>query len=242
MLGVLDGDERQLVLADIPGLIEGASAGAGLGHEFLAHIERTQLLVHVLDSHPVDGSNPETNHEAVELELTQHNPRLAELPRILALSKGDLVDEETRERLRRHWAKRLGPQTPVVVTSAATGLGLPQLTGELLRLVPGAVEEEEPAATAVADGDQELTEYRVFRPGGSRGYEVSRTGDHTFDVTGAGVERLMARFDLDNEEALAYLEGRLKAIGVIDALEAQGFEPGDDVVIGGVAFELDPGN
>ena len=85
----------------------------------------------MLDSHPVDGSNPETNHEAVELELTQHNPRLAELPRILALSKGDLVDEETRERLRRHWRKRIGPQTPIVVTSAATGLGLPQLTGEL---------------------------------------------------------------------------------------------------------------
>ena len=83
------------MIADIPGLIEGASGGAGLGHEFLAHVERTRLLVHVLDLNPLDGSDPVANHATVEHELASHDPRLAALPRILALSKADLVDAET---------------------------------------------------------------------------------------------------------------------------------------------------
>ncbi len=98
VLGTLEGDDRQLVLADIPGLIEGASAGAGLGHEFLAHVERTRLLVHVLDLNPLDGSDPVENHATVERELAEHDPRLAALPRVLALSKADLVDAATGER------------------------------------------------------------------------------------------------------------------------------------------------
>src|ERR1700743_530139 len=95
VLGTLQAHDRQLVIADIPGLIEGASDGAGLGHEFLAHVERTRLLVHVLDLAPLDGSDPVTNFENVEAELASHDPRLAALPRILALSKADLVDAGT---------------------------------------------------------------------------------------------------------------------------------------------------
>src|SRR3954465_3359158 len=91
VLGVLDGEERQLVVADIPGLIEGASGGAGLGHEFLAHVERTRLLVHVLELAPLDGSEPEANWRTIEAELRAHDERLARLPRVLALSKADLV-------------------------------------------------------------------------------------------------------------------------------------------------------
>src|SRR5437764_1364099 len=102
-LGTLQTDTRQLVLADIPGLIEGASAGAGLGHEFLAHVERTRLLVHVLDLNPLDGSDPVTNHATVEHELAEHDARLAALPRILALSKADLVDAGTAARTREQW-------------------------------------------------------------------------------------------------------------------------------------------
>src|SRR5918992_3596712 len=94
VLGTLDTDERQLVLADVPGLIEGASEGAGLGHEFLAHVERTRLLVHVLDLAPLDGSDPLENHAVIERELAEHDARLAELPRILALSQADLVPED----------------------------------------------------------------------------------------------------------------------------------------------------
>ncbi len=90
VLGTLERDERQLVLADIPGLIEGASDGAGLGHEFLAHVERCRLLVHVLDLQPLDGSDPVDNYATVERELREHGHGLAELPRLLCLSKSDL--------------------------------------------------------------------------------------------------------------------------------------------------------
>ena len=154
-------------MADIPGLIEGASDGAGLGHEFLAHIERTRLLVHVLDLSPLDDSDPQANYELVERELAQHDPRLAALPRILALSKADLVDEETRERAAREWAER---GLPVVVTSAATGLGLTELSRLLLRSVP----DEVPAVETPAETPR-LARAQVFRPGGP-GYEVRRPG------------------------------------------------------------------
>src|SRR4051794_41085784 len=94
VLGTVARDERQLILADIPGLIEGAAGGAGLGHEFLAHVERTRLLVHVLDLAPLDGSDPEENYATIEAELGDYDARLAALPRVLALSKADLVPED----------------------------------------------------------------------------------------------------------------------------------------------------
>src|SRR5439155_19593699 len=102
-LGTLEAADRQLVIAHIPGLIDGASAGAGLGHDFLAHVERTRLLVHVLDLAPLDGSDPVENHGTVERELALHDPRLASLPRVLALSKADLVEPETAKAAAEAW-------------------------------------------------------------------------------------------------------------------------------------------
>ncbi len=241
-LGTLQTDDRQLVIADIPGLIEGASAGAGLGHDFLAHIERTRLLVHVLDLAPLDGSDPVANHAKVERELELHNPRLSVLPRVLALSKADLVDEAAREAAHADWAARLGPDIPVVVTSSATGLGLPELAGELTRLVPAeAADAGIDVASGPSDGDGVLAQHRVFRPAADRAYQVVKVTDGAYRVTGKGIERLVARYDLDNDDALAYLERRLRGIGVIRALEAEGFAAGDEVEIAGIAFDLDPG-
>jgi GTPase len=230
------------VIADIPGLIEGASGGAGLGHEFLAHVERTRLLVHVLDLAPLDGSDPVANHELVEAELALHDPRLAALPRVLALSKADLVDAEAGAAARRAWSERLGANVPVILTSSATRQGLDELTTTLLRRVPvrEVVEEAEDWAPAGGADPRELAEHRVFRPAAPRAFTVERTGDSSFRVTGEGVERLLARYDLDNEDALGHLERRLRGIGVIRALEASGFTAGDEVEIAGVAFDLDP--
>jgi GTPase len=230
ILGTLERDDRQLVLADIPGLIEGASAGAGLGHEFLAHVERCRLLIHVLDLAPIDGSDPEANHATVEAELREHGHGLAALPRILCLSKADLLPASEVETSVRDWEARLG--VPVVATSAATGEGLGRLRDAIFQGVPA--EEAAPAAETPAT-------HRVYRPGGADSFRVERTGPGAFRVEGSGVERLIARHDVDNEEALRYVEERLRAIGVIRALESAGFEPGDDVEIGGVLFELDPG-
>lgn len=240
VLGTLQGEDRQLVVADIPGLIEGASAGAGLGHEFLAHVERTRLLVHVLDLYPLDGSDPAANHATVEHELELHDPRLAALPRVLALSKADLVDAGAAAAARELWVSRLGAAVPVIVTSSATRAGLPELSGELLRSV-GILEPTGAMANAIEPpAAAELAEHRVFRPAAGRSFAVLRTGEHSFSVTGTGVQRLMARYDLDNEEALAHLERRLRSIGVMRSLEAEGFEDGDEVQIAGVDFELHP--
>ncbi|HEV2820583.1 MAG TPA: GTPase ObgE [Solirubrobacteraceae bacterium] len=236
VLGTLDGEERQVVVADIPGLIEGASAGAGLGHEFLAHVERTALLVHVLDLAPLDGSDPQANHATIEVELAAHDPRLAGLPRILALSKADLVTPEEAARTAREWDARLGEDVPVLVTSAATGEGLVELAAELLRRVP----LREPVALGRAPADAPA-EHRVFRPAARRGFAVEAAGEGAWRVSGEAVERLLARHDLDNEDALAHVEHRLGRMGVLRALEERGFAPGDDVEIAGVVFEFDPG-
>jgi GTP-binding protein len=238
VLGTLEADDRQLVIADIPGLIEGASAGSGLGHEFLAHIERTRVLVHVLDVRPLDESDPVANHATVERELELHDRRLAGLPRVLALSKVDLVNAETAAAEKQAWQTRLGPDVPVILTSSVTHAGLEELAKKLLELVP--VDDADGEPLPAAPEFQELAEHRTFRPAADRAYRIDRVGEHAFRVRGKGVERLVARYDLDNEDALAHLERRLRGIGVIDALEMHGFEPGDDVEIAGITFELDP--
>jgi GTPase len=191
----------------------------------------------VLDLAPLDGSDPRANHEVVERELALHEPRLARLPRVLALSKADLVPAEAVEEAVAAWRERLGAEIPVLATSAATGQGLQELAAELLRRVP----LEAPRPEADLADTAELAEHRVFRPGQRRGFRVERTGEGAYRVAGEPVERLIARHDLGNEDALAHVERRLQRMGVIRALEAAGFEPGDDVEIGGVVFELDPG-
>ena len=249
VLGVLEGEERQLVIADIPGLIEGASEGAGLGHDFLAHVERTRLLVHVLDIAPEltaeEDADPVVNHDTIERELEAHDERLARLPRVLVLSKADLVPAERIAEAVAQWSERLGPEVPVLATSSATGAGIAELSAELLHRVPALGSPESgsdgaPLRAQAAGEEVELAEHMVFRPSGPGGFTVEQVAPGAFTVTGKGIERLLARYDVDNEDAMAYLEGRLRKIGVMRALEAEGFQAGDDLEIAGIAFELDP--
>jgi GTPase len=269
VLGVLEGEDRQLVVADIPGLIEGASEGAGLGHDFLAHVERTRLLVHVLDIAPElsggEDADMAANHATIERELAAHDEALARLPRVLVLSKSDLVAGERAAEAVAEWRERLGGAVPVMPTSSATGAGMRELAAELLRRVPDLAAEAErgaepdragvsagagalvgeqlpgvaPVRTGGADGMQELAEHMVFRPAAGSGFRVERTGPRTFAVRGRGIERLLQRFDVENADAMAYLEGRLRTIGVLRALESEGFQAGDEIEIAGVTFELD---
>ena len=236
VLGTLTADDRQLVVADIPGLIEGASEGAGLGHEFLAHVERTRLLAHVVELQPLDGSDPVDNHAVIERELAEHDPQLATLPRLLVLSKVDLVPPDEVTAAVAEWQRRLGSEVPVLPTSSATGQGIDDLKKELLRLVPLG-----DAQAGEAAGEDDVAEYRVFRPAARTAYDVHRDPETgVFRVTGESVDRLIARHDLENEEALAHVEHRLRRMGILAALESKGFEAGDDVEIGGTVFELDP--
>ena len=234
-LGTIVLDDRQLVLADIPGLIEGAAEGAGLGHEFLAHLERCRLLVHLVEVEPAEG-DPVTNYETVRGELAGYGAGLDGLPEIVAPSKIDLIPEDQAESIVAEWRERHGDHVAAVLgISSATGAGLEALTQAIFVALP-----EEEASAAAGEGEFE-SEHRVYRPGEEEGFEVISEGDGRFRVTGRGIELLVARHDLENEEALDYLEGRLREIGVIAALQRAGFEPGDEVVVGNLEFELDPG-
>ena len=236
-LGTLENDEgRQLVLADIPGLIEGAGAGAGLGHEFLAHVERTQLLVHLVDVSPPDGSDPWETFQTVRGELKEYGAGLEERPYLVVLSKIDLMPPEVAPGLAAEWHRRLADKTPVLAVSSATGVGVDRLAGAIFAEVPAA------QTAAVPNGASEaIAEHATYRPGERDGYRVERAGDHVFRLEGPAVERLVGRHDLENSDALEFIEERLRTMGVVRELESKGFEPGDEIEIGEVAFALYPG-
>jgi GTP-binding protein len=238
VLGTIEGEDRQAVVADIPGLIEGAADGAGLGHEFLAHVERCAMLVHLVDLAPTEG-DPQANYEAVREELVAYGAGLEALPEIVLLSKRDLLPTEQVGEAVAEWRQRLGDHAlGILAVSSATGEGLDELRQSILAGLPDTVTAR-PERQEAGPAEFEA-EHRVYRPVGEGGYWVEREDDGGYRVLGRGVELLFERHDLKNEEALAYLELRLKEIGVISALRAAGFEPGDDVRVGEHEFELHP--
>jgi GTP-binding protein len=233
-LGTIDLDDRQLVIADIPGLIEGAAEGAGLGHEFLAHLERCRVLVHLVEVAPSEGA-PESSYETVRGELADYGAGLELLPEIVALSKIDLIPEDEADGMVSEWRGRHQAAADVLGISSATGAGLDDLTRAIFKALP-----EEEAAPRAGAAEFEA-EHRVYRPGEDEGFDVVAEGDGRFRIAGRGIEMLIARHDIENPEALDYLEQRLREIGVIAELQRAGFEPGDEVIVGDVEFELDPG-
>ncbi|CAN5532179.1 GTPase ObgE [soil metagenome] len=237
-LGTLDLDERQVVIADIPGLIEGAAEGVGLGYEFLAHVERCRLLVHLVDvsgaGEGEEGSEADLAYGTIREELASYGEGLNTLPEVVALSKVDLMPADEAEQVVAAWRARLGGAVAAVVgISSATGAGLDELRRVISEKLPDALE-----FPAERDGFE--AEHRVYRPGAGEGFDVALEGEGRWRVSGRGIELLVERHDLTNEEALDYLEARLREIGVIAALDRAGFERGDEVVIGDVEFDLDP--
>jgi GTP-binding protein len=238
VLGTIEGDDRQAIVADIPGLIEGAAEGAGLGHEFLAHVERCAMLVHLVELTPLEGE-PVANYEAVRAELLSYGGGLDRLPELVVLSKRDLLPQEQVEEALDEWRERLGDSAlTLLAISSATGEGLDELRARILSTLPD-LPTARPERARESAGEFEA-EHRVYRPVGEGGYAVEREDDGAYRVTGRGVELLFERHDVANEEALAYLEQRLNEIGVIAALRAAGFEPGNEVRVGEHEFELYP--
>ena len=243
VLGTLESDDRQLVIADIPGLIEGAAQGAGLGQEFLAHVERCGVIVHVVEVVRDDGP---AAYATVRAELEAYGGGLGALPELVALSKRDLVPDDEAERAVAEWRRHLGPRTlHVVAVSAVSGAGLDELRRAILDAVPEPVAAEAAAESRAGTPGEPPSEFevehRVYRPAADHGFEVERVDDGVFRVGGRGIELLVKRHDLSNEEALGYVEQRLREIGVVGELQKRGFEPGDEVRIGDVAFDFDPG-
>ena len=237
VLGTIEADDRQVVLADIPGLIEGAAEGAGLGHEFLAHVERCAMLIHVVELAPSDGE-PLENYRTVRAELAAHDTGLESLPELLVLSKSDLWTEADTADQVADWERTVGESVlGILPVSSATGSGLLELTEAIVRFVPKEVK------AAVKRGEEGIevdfeAEHLTYRPRGEGGYSVEKEGEASFRIHGHGVEVLFDRFDMNNDEALGYLETRLIEMGVMAELKRAGFEPGNEIKVGEYEFEL----
>lgn len=229
-LGVAQVDDREIVLADIPGLIEGAHLGAGLGDKFLRHIERTRVLIHL-----VDGTLPDplAALETINQELAEYSPQLRDKPQIVALNKIDLPEAQANfKRIQKAIAKRENPSGGKVQTlaiSAATGEGLQ----DLLRAAAQKLSET-PQMDAEVSAAESLP---VIRPKlDEEAFQVKREG-HAFRLLGVKVERVTAMTNFDQEESVMRLHRIFKSMGVTEALERAGVKDGDFVRIGEVELE-----
>ncbi|MCW5940879.1 MAG: GTPase ObgE [Fimbriimonadaceae bacterium] len=221
-LGVVAHRDQTFVVADMPGLIEGASEGVGLGHQFLKHIERTRVLVHLVDVLPMDQTDPVANFKIVEKELERYHADLCSKPRLVALTKVELVDDELRELMAGEF-ETFG--LPVFCISAVTGYGLPALLDAL-------------ASTLVEVEERGLPPAAILRPvtvQPADDWEVVRTSEG-YELYGKRILRMVSMTDLENDEAVMYLHRRLVRIGVIDRLRELGAEEGDTVFAGTFVF------
>lgn len=215
-LGVVELDMQRFTMADIPGIIEDAHKGKGLGLEFLRHISRTRLLVYVLDV----ADEPMATLASLQLELREYDPELLERPALVVLNKTDLVDEdELAERERELGATGL----PIVAASALEGEGLDALRATLFALLP----PRPKPITAMGPRRVTVQPLAVRR-------DMSGTG---WIVTGSELEAIVARFDPANPEAVAYLQHHFKSFGLNQALKRAGAQSGEEVQIGGAVFE-----
>ena len=218
-LGVVSvDDDTNFVVADIPGLIEGASDGRGLGHTFLRHVERARVLCIMIDLQPMDGTPPDVQEEVLLRELGAYRPDLLERPRLIVGTKADVVQPDELE--------AMGWEHPVI--SAVTGQGVRELVGQMASLVHEArTEAPEPEGLV------------VIRPEVT-GAVVERLDDGEFRLLGREVERVVALNDVTTADALAYIDQRLERMGVHKMLQRAGVREGDVVWIGEFSFEYQP--
>ena len=213
-LGVVSVNDKTFVIADLPGLIEGASEGHGLGHRFLKHAERNKVLLHLVDLFPLDGTDPRENFDLIEKELGAYSPDLHRRPRIIALNKADSGSEEHIEEVKASFAD---VPFPLFVISAVSGRGIEPLTYALLE----AVELE-------SENEEERVLIPVLKPKEEGAWDVEvKNGE--FHIVGKRIERLVTMTRLNNRDALHFLHRKLARIGVINKLRELGAEDGDTV-------------
>ena len=208
-LGVVRFDDKELVLADVPGLVEGAADGRGLGHQFLRHVERARVLVLLIDLASVEARSPEEQERVLLSELGRYQPDLLDRPRLVVGSKADVAQVPFD-----------GPRV-----SAVTHEGVPELLGRLATMVEEA-----------RDAEPERDGFVVLRPK-EEGFAVARDDDGAWRVSGRAAERVVAMADLTNPEAIAYVQERFRKMGVERALARAGVREGDLVRVGPIELE-----
>lgn len=231
-LGVLKFYDKNYVLADIPGLIEGASEGVGLGHEFLRHIERVRMLIHVVDVSGHEGRDPITDYRQIRAELGQYSPALLQLPELVVANKMDLVVDEdgsfasdSGEGAVARLAKAI--DKPVYGMSAVIHLGVDELLKALAKEV-------------VALPPPKKMEFEAFsyEDVDENAFEILRLPDASFEVVGGLVNMLIRNVTLDDVDSYRYFERKLREKGVIDALREKGAKDGDLIRIADVEFDF----
>lgn len=230
-LGVVDlPDMKSFVIADIPGLIEGASEGVGLGHEFLRHIERTKVLIHVVDAAGTEGRDPITDIYAINAELANYSEELSRKPQVIAANKTDAIydlEESPVEQLRREF----GPKgIDVFPISAVSGKGVNELLYHVRQMLDGL--DEKPTvfeqeyfpemALAVSDEPYTVTYDEL---------------EQEYVVEGPRIEKMLGYTNLESEKGFAFFQGFLKDAGILDKLEELGIQEGDTVRMYGLSFD-----
>jgi len=228
-LGVVDIDgRRQFVAVDVPGLIDGAHEGRGLGDRFLRHVERTRVLIHLLDLATLDGRDPLDDLRRINGELKAFNPALADRPQIVAGNKCDLLDEAKVESLRKRFATQGVDLFPI---SVATMQGVRDLMARAYYALEAERSKDVMAPTT--------TPRRIYRYEGEAGFSVTRESD-AFVITGRSVETVAKKLVLSTRDAPEYLMDRLEKMGALQELRRIGYRDGDPLRIGEVRVELEP--
>ena len=230
-LGVVDLNGGGFVIADIPGLIEGASEGVGLGHEFLRHIERTKVIIHIVDAASVEGRDPVEDIQKINAELEAYDPSILERPTVIAANKLDAlyVDEDTEdpvERLRREFEPQGIKVFPI---SAVSGQGVKELlyhVNDMLKTL-----DDKPV---IFEKEFDINELRIDE---KLPYTVTRDEDGGFRVEGPRIEKMLGYTNLDSERGFEFFQNFLKDSGILEELENAGIEEGDTVRMYGLEFD-----
>ena len=228
-LGVVYVDEGvSFVMADIPGIIEGASEGAGLGHDFLRHIDRCRLLVHVVDVSGCEGRDPVADFDAINQELRQYSPELAQRPQIVAANKTDIMPDDTLLAALRAHVEALG--YPLYTISAAAHQG----TRELTRAVAGRLAELPPVTVYEANYVKRPPKVDMSQP-----LDI-HVEDNVYSIEGPWLQRLIANTNFGDYESRNWFDRMLRESGLFDRLEAMGIRDGDLVSMYNLEFEYHP--
>lgn len=230
-LGVVDMEGRGFVIADIPGLIEGASEGIGLGHEFLRHIERTKVMIHMVDAASTEGRDPIDDIYKINWELSAYNEDLAKRPQVIAANKTDVIyaeDEDPVQKLRDEFEPQGIKVFPI---SAVSGKGLKELLYYVRELL-----DQLPQETIVFEQEYNPDDYMIDE---NLPYTVEKSTEeeNTYIVEGPKIEKMLGYTNLDSEKGFIFFQKFLKDTGILDELEAAGIQEGDTVRMYGLAFD-----
>lgn len=222
---------EDFVMADIPGLIEGASEGIGLGHEFLRHVERTKVFIHVVDGAALEGTDPIDNIEKIKEELEKYKEGLSERPTVIAVNKMDIPDaQENFEKIKAKYESDLVKVFPI---SAATNTGLDDMLAAVANIL-----KDYPEDIVFEEDYDEYDQLEAEVAEDREPFTIEQYSEHYFVVEGVGVEKMMGYTNIETEKGFAFFQRYLREKGIIAALEEKGIEEGDTVKIYDLEFEF----